>query len=120
MNGDQISGRAPPGYEGAARGGAALFENIIGGNAPLNNSPRPTLQARRAAEARRLRRQRYAARIRTLGERVLFEIFDHIAGRFGLEDEVDHLLDRYADLDLDLLRTLGAGKLSAPPIRQVR
>jgi hypothetical protein len=51
---------------------------------------------------------------------VLFELVDHIAGRFGLEDEVDHLLDRFAGVDQAVLRALGADKLPPPPIRQVR
>jgi hypothetical protein len=51
---------------------------------------------------------------------VLFERVDHIAGRFGLEDELDHLLDRFAGLDPVVLRALGADKLPPLPIRQIR
>jgi hypothetical protein len=87
------------------------------GNTSTNGGSHPSAQARRVSETRRLRRQRYAARIWPLGDRVLFELVNHIAGRFGLEDEVDHLLDRYADLDLDLLRTLGADRLPTNPTR---
>jgi hypothetical protein len=86
-------------------------------NASSFRPKQPSLQAQRASAARRLRRQLYAARIWPLGDRVLFELVDHIADRFGLEDEVDHLLDRYADLDLDLLRTLGADRLPTNPTR---
>jgi hypothetical protein len=114
-----VNGRAPPGIKrGPGRG---LAENNIGnGNAQLNNPPRPVLQARRASEARRLRRQRYAARIWPLGHRVLFELVDHIAGRFDLEDEVDRLLDRFAGLDSAVLRVLGGDRIpSIPPPRLV-
>lgn len=110
-------GPAPPGIKRGPGGG--LAENDIG-NAQSNNPPRPVFQARRASEARRLRRQRCAGRIWPLGDRVLFERVDHIAGRFGLEDELDHLLDRFAGLDPVVLRALGADKLPPLPIRQIR
>jgi hypothetical protein len=66
-----------------------------------------------------LRRQRYAARIWPLGDRVLFELVDHIAGRFDLEDEVDSLLDRFAALDPAVLRALGGDRLPPNPTRVV-
>jgi hypothetical protein len=83
----------------------ADLENTTGnGNNPANG-------------ARRLRRQRYAARIWPLGDRVLFELVDHIAGRFDLEDEVDRLLDRFAGLDPAVLRALGGDRLPPNPTR---
>jgi hypothetical protein len=75
------------------------------------------LQARRASEARRLRRQRYAARIWRLGDRVLFELIDQIADRYDLEDELDRLLDRFAGLDPAFLRALGGDRLPPNPTR---
>jgi hypothetical protein len=80
---------------------------------------RPDLQATRRHEARRLRRQQCARQIWRLGDRVLFELVDHIATRFGIEDEVDHLIERYAALDPVILRALGADRLPPPPIRAV-
>jgi hypothetical protein len=50
---------------------------------------------------------------------VLFELVDHIAGRFDLEDEVDSLLDRFAGLDPAVLRALGGDRLPANPTRAV-
>jgi hypothetical protein len=56
-----VGGRASPGIKRGPGGG--LAENDIGnGNTQLNSLPRPVLQSRRASEARRLRRQRHAAR----------------------------------------------------------
>ena len=88
-------------------------------NASTNSTPHLSLQSRRLSETRRLRRQRYAARIWRLGDRVLFELVEHIAGRFDLEDEVDRLLDRFAGLDPDALRLLGADRLPPNPTRIV-
>jgi hypothetical protein len=96
------------------------FHNDTISNAAPSRPKRPSLQARHSSEARRLRRQRYARCIWPLGDRVLFELIDHIADRFGLEDEVDRLLDRFAGLSPDLLRALGADRVAAPPIREVR
>jgi hypothetical protein len=79
--------------------------------------PAPRCEIGAPTEARRLRRQRYAARIWGLGDRALFELVDHIAGRFGIEDEIDHLLGRFARLSPAVLRALGADKLPLPPIR---
>jgi hypothetical protein len=111
-----VGGRASPGIKRGPGGG--LAENDIGnGNTQLNSLPRPVLQSRRASEARRLRRQRCAARIWPLGDRVLFELVDHIAGRFDLEDEVDRLLDRFAGLDPAVVRALGGDRLPPNPTR---
>jgi hypothetical protein len=93
---------------------------IENGSTAANGAPHPSLQTRRASEARRLRRQRYSARIWPLGDRVLFGLVDHIAGRFDLEDEVVRLLDRFAGLDLEALRALGADRLPCSPLRAVR
>jgi hypothetical protein len=100
---------------------AANLENTgdNNSNAASFRRKQPNLQARRASETRRLRRQRYAARIWALGDRVLFELVDHIAGRFGLEDEVDHLLNRFAGLDPAVLRALGGDRLPPNPTRVI-
>jgi hypothetical protein len=97
----------------------AALENTGDNNssAPLFRRKQPNLQAQRASETRRLRRQRYAARIWRLGDRVLFELVDQIAGRFDLEDEVDRLLDRFAGLDPVVLRALGGDRLPSNPTR---
>jgi hypothetical protein len=84
------------------------------GNAHSNN-----LSERRAQENRRLRRQQYAQRIWPLGDRVLFELVNHIADRFGPEDEVDRLLDRFAGLSPEILRAVGADRLPERPLHLV-
>jgi hypothetical protein len=57
-----MNGPAPPGIRRGPGGG--LVENdISNGNAQLYKPAPPGVQSRRASESRRLRRQRYAARI---------------------------------------------------------
>jgi hypothetical protein len=86
----------------------------------LNKSRADVLRGRRAHELRRLRRQRYVERICGLdAQRVWVELIEHIAARFDLEDEVDGLLDRFAGLDPDVLRALGADRFPPSPIREV-
>ena len=87
--------------------------------APEIGTHRADLQELRAAELRRLQRQRCAKCVWSLGDRVLFELVDHIATRFGIEDEIDHLLARFAGLDPDVLRAISAHKFS-PPLYEVR
>jgi hypothetical protein len=102
--------------------GRLHVENDIGnGNAPLNSLPRPVLQSRRASEARRLFRQRAVARVHALGQRPTFKLVDEIIRHHpDLEDEIDKWIDKYADLDPDLLRRLGADRLPLiPPPRLV-
>jgi hypothetical protein len=86
---------------------------------PVNSEFRHDLQAARQRENRRLRHEHYARRIWPLGDRVLFELVDHIATRFGIEDEIDHLLARFVGLDPHLLRTLGGDNFPALPLRVV-
>jgi hypothetical protein len=70
---------------------------------------------------RRLRRQRYVQRIWRLGDRVEYELVEHLIGTFGLdEDAVDRILDRFADLCPVVLRALGADRLPAAPLHLVR
>jgi hypothetical protein len=79
-----------------------------------------TLQARRTAELRRVRRQRYAQRIWRLGDRVQFELIEKLIKDFALDEgAVDHVLDRFAGLDPEVLRALGADRLPPAPIRSV-
>lgn len=87
---------------------------------PAPRAPTRSLAERRSAELRRLQRQRYAQRIWPLGDRVLFELVDHIADRFGLEDEVDRLLDKFAGLSPEILRAVGADSLPERPLHLVR
>jgi hypothetical protein len=116
-------GQAPPGKRETRPAGdraGNLEKTLTNGSATGHNPARAAAQALRVREARKLRRARYAQRIWSLGDRVLFELVDHIADRFGIEDEVDRLLDRFANLDPALLRALGADKMPPLPIREVR
>jgi len=92
---------------------------VASSNASVNTNPEAHLQERRDAELRRLQRQRCAKCVWSLGDRVLFELVDHIATRFGIEDEIDRLIERYAALDPVILRALGADRLPLPPIHRV-
>jgi hypothetical protein len=94
--------------------------DLQGPRHPVPRAPTRSLAERRSAELRRLQRQRYAQRIWPLGDRVLFELVDHIADRFGLEDEVDRLLDRFAGLSPEILKAVGADRLPEPPIHLLR
>jgi hypothetical protein len=80
---------------------------------------RRSLQERRSAELRRLRRARHSQVVFDLGVRVVFEAFDQLARDLD-ESYVDHLLERLAGIDPTVLRALGADKLPPPPLRQVR
>jgi hypothetical protein len=94
--------------------------DLQGPRHPAPQAPTRSLAERRSAELRRLRRQRYAQRIWPLGDRVLFELVDHISDRFGLEDEVDRLLDGFARLSPEILRAVGADRFPERPLHLVR
>jgi hypothetical protein len=75
----------------------------------------------RATELRRLRRLR---RVKTIADmrapRLWFEMLEQAARDLGADDYIDALLERFAGLDADVLRALGADKLPASPIHAVR
>jgi hypothetical protein len=106
----------------------ALRAQSLGNAAPPDDVERrrppqragATLQARRTAELRRLQRQRYAQRIWRLGDRVQFELVEKFIEHFGLDEEVARqILDRFAGLDPEMLRTLGVDKIPHLPLRAV-
>jgi hypothetical protein len=68
---------------------------------------------------RRLRRQYLAQRVHTLGARVLFQLIDELDRHHGLGDDLDQRLERYAAVDPELLRALGADTFPALPLRLV-
>jgi hypothetical protein len=112
---DQKRERRPAGTD------AADLKNMGNSNTPANGTPRFALQARRASEAWRLFRQRAVARVDALGSRPTFELVDEIIRHHpDLEDEIDKRIDKYADLDPDLLKYLGADRFPpVPPPRLV-
>jgi hypothetical protein len=68
----------------------------------------------------RLRRQRQVARICSLGARVVFELIDEIDRAHGLGEALWRRLERYADLDPDIIRLVGADRFRPlPPPRLV-
>jgi hypothetical protein len=103
-------------------------QSFLGGDQPQDDVKRSrppqragaSLQERRAAELRRLQRARYAKRIWALGERIEFELLECLIKNFDLdEDAVARVLDRFAGLDPEVLRALGADRLPPAPIRSV-
>ena len=68
---------------------------------------------------RRLRRQRHVEQIHRLGARVIFELVDELDRHHGLADDLDRRLERYAALDPEVLRALGADRLPVSPVRIV-
>jgi hypothetical protein len=80
-----------------------------------------SLQERRSTELRKLQRARLAKRLWTLGERVEFEFVEHLIATFDLdEDAVIRIEQRFAGLDLEALRALGAERLPPSPLHQVK
>jgi hypothetical protein len=93
----------------------------VQGHPRLVRTTGPSLRETRSAELRRLRRQRYAKRIWPLGERVEFQLVEHLITAFDLdEDAVDRVLDRFAELDSEVLKMLGADRLPPSPTREVQ
>jgi hypothetical protein len=64
------------------------------------------------------RRQSLCARIHDLGPRVLFELVVEIE-KYGVAD-LDRRVERYADLDPELLAAVGADRFPPRPIHLVR
>jgi hypothetical protein len=65
----------------------------------------------------RLRRQRQCETIWRLGPRTLYELLAEIE-RYGLGD-LDERLARYAALDHDIVRLVGAARFPSPPLHTV-
>jgi hypothetical protein len=77
-----------------------------------------SLQERRSAELRRHRRSRRAQTIADMhAPRVWLEMFEQTARDLDAEDYVDRLFERFAGLDPEMLRALGADKIPHLPIR---
>jgi hypothetical protein len=98
-----------------------LLESLqarLGSEARQRPPRKPALSLReaRSAELRRMRRMRHVKLICGIGERVVFEGFDQLARDFD-EGHVDHLLERLANLNPELLRFLGADKFPEGPTR---
>ena len=68
----------------------------------------------------RLHRQHLARRIHHLGARIFFELLDELDRHHGIGDDLDRRLARYAGLDSDMLRVVGAEGFAPHPMRVVR
>ena len=101
----------------AANGGAA--RNVTFGLDKTKCSPLAApLQAPPPSPWRgsvRLRVQRKAARLRRLGDRAVYEEFAQIARDHDLGGDVADLLDRFAQLNPEVVYALGVDRLPPPP-----
>ena len=66
-----------------------------------------------------LRRQRLAEQIHRLGSRVLYELINQLDRDHGLGADLDHLLERFAGLDPEILRAVGGDRFPELPLRAV-
>jgi hypothetical protein len=67
----------------------------------------------------RLRRQHLAQQVHRLGARVLFELLAELGRHHGIEDDIGRRLERYAELDPEVLRALGGDRFPPAPLRLV-
>jgi hypothetical protein len=113
---DQPRGRPPAEHEEARRSPSqdAKPKRFIGNS----SAPAHSVTKLRAQAVRRLRRQRMAEIVLQLRPRAFFEFVDELDRHFDIPD-LDRWLDRYADLDSDILRSLDADKFPAPVTRLV-
>jgi hypothetical protein len=102
--------RAPPGQRKGRPAGAAHFEIRNGNSADFK------LTALRAQAEARLRRQRLAEIVWKGGARVFFEFLDELDRYHGLGDDLDRRLQRYSELNPDLLRAVGGDRFPPAPI----
>jgi hypothetical protein len=68
---------------------------------------------------RRLRRRYLAQRIHALGARALLELVEELDRHHALGADLDRRLERYAALDAQVLRALGADRFPPLPFRAV-
>ena len=82
-----------------------------------NQNSLDNLAALRAQASQRLHRQRLVERVHRLGARALFELVDELDRHYGLGDDLDRRLERYARLDHRLLAAVGGDRFPASPLR---
>jgi hypothetical protein len=68
---------------------------------------------------RRLRRQRQVELLYALGPRIIFELIDELDRHYGLGDDLDRRLARYARLDPVILAAVGGDRFPNMPLRMV-
>ena len=98
----------PPGLR---PGGAAEIETGL-------EQPVYTVSAAQSQALLRLRRQREVARICRI-PRLVLELLDEVGRHYGIADEIDDRLARFAALDPDILAAVGGDKFVPVPTRLV-
>ena len=78
---------------------------------------RPAEQLR-AQALQRLRRQRAVEQLCRI-PRLVFELLDELDRHYDLGDELDQRIEKYATVDLAVLRALGGDRFSPLPLRPV-
>jgi hypothetical protein len=73
----------------------------------------------RTQAQQRLRREHLVRRVHLLGARVLYEFVDELDRVHGLGTDLDRRLERYAQLNPDLLRAVGGDRFASAPTRLV-
>jgi hypothetical protein len=115
---DMRNSAAPPRPEGSRRPSAeaTAFENgrRDKGNRSAYSHPAAALQD---AAIGRLRRQRQIAAIHRLGARAVLELVEELDRYYGLGESLDNRLERYAGLDLEVLRAVGGDRFPPRPLR---
>ena len=108
-------GRSPPGRKRECRPAgnrtASLKTTSRNGNAYNRSAGEP-----QASEIRRLRRQHQIERICQI-PRIAFELIDELDRYHNLGEDLDRRLERYASLDVEILRALGADRFPPRPLR---
>ena len=67
-----------------------------------------------------LRFRRNVERVCSLGTRAVSELLSEIGAERAIQHLVDRKVERYADLDPDLVQALGGNRFAKPPLRLVR
>ena len=80
--------------------------------------PVNTISAAQSQALARLRRQRQVERICRI-PRLVAELLDEIGRHYGIGDDIDRRLERYAAIDPAILAALGADRFPPLPIRAV-
>jgi hypothetical protein len=116
--GNNIDGQGPPENEAArrSRSGEPEPKCFIGNsNVPAYRQPAASLQA---ASIVRLRRKRQIEKICHV-PRLVFELIDELDRHHGLGDDLDHRLERYAELDPLILAVVGGDRFPASLVRVI-
>jgi hypothetical protein len=82
-----------------------------------SDTPIHSLAKLQAQANRRRRRQRMAELVWKLGARAFFEFIDELDRHYGLNDDLDRRLERFANADPALIALFGGDQFPAGPTR---